>query len=150
MDETELKRLAATHMMHAVGPLTASIEARVTQRTGYRLIEGEALRLVDSAEGPLRMTDLASQLIVSKAGATKLVDRLEARDLVRRAQDPADRRSYLLETTEAGQLALATIGPVVDEAIAAMWSRHLSREAAEALVALADRLIEANPEWHSR
>lgn len=150
MDETESKRLAATHMMHVTGPLVAAIEARLADETGLHLVDGEALRHIDAAEGPLRMTDLATRLIVSKAGMTKVVDRLEGQGFVRRTQDTADRRAYRLGITAAGRAALADIGPVVDEAIAAMWSRHISSEEAELIRSVADRLIEANPEWYPR
>lgn len=148
-DDTELKRRAATHMMHVTGPLAASIEARLSEETGFRLVDNEALRIVEQVEGPLRMTDIAVRLIVSKAGATKVVDRLEAQGLVRRTQDASDRRSYLVETTDAGRTALASMRPVVDAAIAAMWSRHLSRDEAKTLLELADRLSEANPDWYA-
>ena len=149
MDQTELKRTAATHMLHALGPMAASIERSLAERTGYRLVDGEALRIIESG-GPMRMTDLAARLIISKAGGTKVADRLEARGLVRRTQDAGDRRSYLLEVTESGREALARIRPVVDEAIERMWSRHLASHEAETLLSVADRLIDANPDWHPR
>jgi len=49
------------------------------------------------AEGPLSMSRLAEALDVSVASATGIVDRMEARDLVRRRHDTNDRRVVLVE-----------------------------------------------------
>ncbi|WP_283138034.1 MarR family winged helix-turn-helix transcriptional regulator [Rhizohabitans arisaemae] len=55
--------------------------------------------------------DLAANLGVGLATATGIVDRLESRDLVRRAEDPADRRVRRIELTRAGR---QMIGDIVD------------------------------------
>lgn len=51
---------------------------------------------------PLSATDLAGEIMVSTSGLTGRLDRLEASDLIRRVQDPADRRAILVELTEQG------------------------------------------------
>jgi DNA-binding MarR family transcriptional regulator len=50
--------------------------------------------------------------MLSSAGITSRLDRLEKRGFVRRAPDPEDRRAVLVELTEAGR-------KVLDEAVAA-------------------------------
>ncbi len=60
----------------------------------------------------LSPTQLGRGLMLSSAGVTSRLDRLERRGLVARLPDPADRRGIIVELTEAG-LAL------VDEAVAA-------------------------------
>jgi len=57
------------------------------------------------AEGPMSMSRLADALDVSVASATGIIDRMEARDLVRRRHDTADRRVVLVEPA-AGAAAL--------------------------------------------
>jgi DNA-binding MarR family transcriptional regulator len=70
-----------------------------------------ALRVSGPAH-QLSPTQLGRGLMLSSAGVTSRLDRLERRGLVARLPDPADRRGIIVELTDAG-LAL------VDEAVAA-------------------------------
>jgi MarR family 2-MHQ and catechol resistance regulon transcriptional repressor len=73
------------------------------------------VRLARSPGRRLRMTDLASQTALSTSGMTRVVDRLEARGLVRRIACPGDRRSLLVELTDTGSERLdADIPPLLD------------------------------------
>ena len=58
--------------------------------------------LVASGE-PLPLRLLAEQCSCVRSNITQLVDRLEAEKLVRRADDPKDRRSILAELTAEGR-----------------------------------------------
>jgi DNA-binding MarR family transcriptional regulator len=58
------------------------------------------------AEGPLRVTELASRAGVSQPALTQVVKRLEALGHVVRREDPADARGTLVEVTPAGLAAL--------------------------------------------
>ncbi len=51
--------------------------------------------------------------MLSSAGITSRIDRLEHRGLVRRLDDPDDRRGVIIELTDEGR-------DVVDEAVAAL------------------------------
>jgi DNA-binding MarR family transcriptional regulator len=51
---------------------------------------------------PLPLSDLASRLSCVKSNMTQLVDRLEADGLVKRVDDPSDRRAVKAALTEAG------------------------------------------------
>jgi len=57
-------------------------------------------------------TRLAKGLMLSSAGVTSRLDRLERRGLVRRLPDPNDRRGVIIELTDAGL-------DIVDAAVAA-------------------------------
>lgn len=50
--------------------------------------------------GPITLTELSRHLGMSHSTASGIVDRLEARDLVRRTPDPADRRRTRIAVTE--------------------------------------------------
>jgi DNA-binding MarR family transcriptional regulator len=52
---------------------------------------------------------LAAELGVSKSVITRALDKLSELDLARRRPDPADRRSVLVEHTEAGRQLLSEI-----------------------------------------
>ncbi len=78
------------------------------------------------ASGPIAMSRLAETLDISDASATGLVDRMEARGLVARADDPADRRRVLVGLTTEG---------------AAIFHDHAERRRAR-LAALVGRLTD--------
>jgi DNA-binding MarR family transcriptional regulator len=54
-------------------------------------------------DGPKTAGQLAQAAGISTAATTTLLDRLEARGLLRRVRDVADRRKVLVEMTERGQ-----------------------------------------------
>lgn len=77
------------------------------------------LKNLHDAGGPLTMGVLAEGQGCARSNITQLIDRLEAEGLVRRVDDPADRRSVLAELTPEGeakaQEGLAQIGRVHGE-----------------------------------
>jgi len=90
---TEVSRHLLRLMTQCVDQLTEG-EVSVTQ---YRALAALALR------GPRNATVLAEELVVGRPAATKLVDRLVRRGLIRRRKHPADRRQVILEVTERGR-----------------------------------------------
>jgi DNA-binding MarR family transcriptional regulator len=60
------------------------------------------MRLSRSPGRRLRMSDLAVQTSLSTSGVTRLVDRLERSDLVRREASPTDRRTTYAALTPEG------------------------------------------------
>jgi len=89
---TEVSRHLLRLMTQCVDQLTEG-EVSVTQ---YRALAALALR------GPRNATVLAEELVVGRPAATKLVDRLVRRGLIRRRKHPADRRQVILEPTDRG------------------------------------------------
>lgn len=59
------------------------------------------IHLEESPDG-LPMNELAEQILYSKSGFTRVVDRMEEAGLVRRVRPPHDRRSILVILTDAG------------------------------------------------
>lgn len=55
------------------------------------------------AREPLPLSELAARQSCVRSNMTQLVDRLEADGLVRRVDDPADRRAVRAELTPSGQ-----------------------------------------------
>jgi MarR family transcriptional regulator, 2-MHQ and catechol-resistance regulon repressor len=60
-------------------------------------------------KGPLSQRDLSLKVLTSPGNMTDLVDKLEARGLVRRVRQKADRRAVRVELTAAG---MALIEPL--------------------------------------
>ncbi len=90
--------------------LMARMTARATRRiedgfASHDLTTGEfdVLASLVQADGPLKPSQLAALAMVSPAGMTNRIDRLEEAGLVERRHDLVDRRSSLIELTEEGR-----------------------------------------------
>ncbi|MEJ1159837.1 MarR family winged helix-turn-helix transcriptional regulator [Prosthecomicrobium sp. N25] len=69
---------------------------------GLDFTAGEARTLVNAARSPgLRQAALAERMRIEPMTLVGFLDRLEARGLVERSADPADRRAKLVRTTAA-------------------------------------------------
>ena len=60
------------------------------------------------SEGPMKMSMLSRQLLVSNGNATAVVERLEKEQLAQRSPDQADRRVVLVELTDKGRAEFET------------------------------------------
>ena len=99
MGETELAEL-----MHLVGRRLRHGFVRRLVPLGLNPGQVRALRALAEAGRPLRMVRLADELRIVPRSLTPVVDSLEEAGLVRRQVDPANRRSTLVEVTEAGRV----------------------------------------------
>src|SRR5436309_916604 len=109
MTKTEKRdRMSAwINLVQADSVVSAGIEERLQRACGLSLAEHELLvRLGHAPEGRLRMLDLAHLLLVSKSGATRLVDRLTKEGLVERALCSTDRRVVYAGLTDKGRALL--------------------------------------------
>jgi DNA-binding MarR family transcriptional regulator len=60
------------------------------------------LQLRQNVEGRLKMSEMADAIVHSTGGTTRLIDRLEKSNFVRREHCPSDRRSVYVAITEEG------------------------------------------------
>jgi DNA-binding MarR family transcriptional regulator len=81
------------------------------------------LNLLQDHPDGLTQVDLSRRLIMHRSNVTGLVDRLEARHLVRRADDPADRRVFNVLLAPAGRKLLRRIEPHYYRAAETVWGR---------------------------
>jgi DNA-binding MarR family transcriptional regulator len=91
-----------------------AIDARLKKDFSLPLVQLEPMLVIDRRPG-CRVYDIASDLKITSGGTSKLVDRLEASGYCRRLPNPADRRSSVLELTDAGRRLLAEAGEAFDE-----------------------------------
>lgn len=73
---------------------------------GITPAQGRVLRVVGRCATPPRMGEVAARLHIAPRSLTDLVDPLEEAGLLRRTPDPDNRRSVLLDLTEAGAAVL--------------------------------------------
>ena len=113
--DLETGALQVTARLTRVGAHLAKRQEAVFGRFGLGRGEVGALSALRIAGPPYRLspTRLAKGLMLSSAGVTSRIDRLERRGLVRRLDDPSDRRGVLIELTDEGL-------EVVDAAVAAI------------------------------
>jgi DNA-binding MarR family transcriptional regulator len=106
--------LQVTARLSRIGAHLARRQEAVFGRFGLGRGEVGALSALRIAGPPNRLspTHLAKGLMLSSAGVTSRIDRLERRGLVRRLDDPNDRRGVLIELTDEGR-------EIVDAAVAA-------------------------------
>ena len=112
--ELEVGALQVTARLGRIGAHLARRQEAVFNRFGLGRGEVGALSALRIAGPPYQLspTQLGRGLMLSSAGVTSRIDRLERRGLVRRLPDPHDRRGVIIELTEDGR-------SVVDAAVAA-------------------------------
>jgi len=98
------------------------------------------LRVLFFAEAPVRLSDIRSDMNMTAANVTVLVDSLEKDGLVRRVANESDRRSTFVQLTPAGEAVCADMVPKMASAIMEICS-YLSEEQKEAFGALLDGFI---------
>ncbi|WP_188194579.1 MarR family winged helix-turn-helix transcriptional regulator [Nonomuraea sp. SYSU D8015] len=72
----------------------------------------QAALLLHAARGDVTPSLLKSRLGTDTAGMTRLLDRLEAKGLLRRARHPEDRRSIVIELTDEGRALVPGLPPI--------------------------------------
>ena len=118
-DETrpdlDVGALQVTARLSRIGPHLARRQEEVFGRFGLGRGEVGALSALRVSGPPYRLspTRLAKGLMLSSAGVTSRIDRMERRGFVRRLDDPDDRRGVIIELTDEGR-------EVVDAAVAAL------------------------------
>lgn len=98
--------------------------------------DARALRVVGH-HGPTRLGVVAEHLRIAPRSATDVVDRLEARGLVARAPDPADRRAMTVSLTPRGEEVLAQVDAARREGAAEFFGALTERERASLAAVLA-------------
>src|SRR5690348_1031703 len=76
---------------------TQDFDDAVGDRHDLNATDRRCLALV--SQGPRAASEIAAETALTAASVTSLIDRLEARKLVRRRPDPTDRRKVLVEAT---------------------------------------------------
>jgi DNA-binding MarR family transcriptional regulator len=100
------------------------------------------VQLAAAGEHRLRMSDLADGLLISRSGATRLIDRLVAEGLVERASCESDRRGQWAALTDAGSRRLREAAPTHLRGIATHFLDRLSPEDLSALERMLGGVLE--------
>ncbi|MFJ3835566.1 MarR family winged helix-turn-helix transcriptional regulator [Streptomyces sp. NPDC054904] len=93
-------KLQLLELLAAIGTAQWRDFAAAAARHGLTSTQAKVLAQL---EGTVPMRGLAALLVCDASNVTGIVDRLEARDLVRREPSPADRRVKNVAATDAGR-----------------------------------------------
>ncbi len=93
---------AVITILRALGAVETRLEDAL-EPLGLSLAKLNVLARLVEAGQPLPLGTLADRCACVRSNITQLIDRLEAEGLVRRADDPRDRRSVRAELTEEGR-----------------------------------------------
>jgi DNA-binding MarR family transcriptional regulator len=117
------------------------LERELLAETGMPLSWYDVLlTLAEAPQRRLRMAELADRVLLSRSGLTRLIDRLQAEDLVRREPSPDDARGTFTVLTQQGMARLRAAAPVHLAGIGKNWLAHFSDDDLRRLGVLFGRL----------
>jgi DNA-binding MarR family transcriptional regulator len=148
MADTQEQVTAWMNLQQVNRVLEGVLEHRVREVAGLSLPEFEALfRLLIASGHPLQMSEIASQLINSPSGMTRIADRLERDGLIERETPADNRRVVLVKLTDKGRKVLNQADEAFREALRESFSSHLSESELAELRRLMRKLLEGNSAW---
>ena len=144
------EQLLADPRLTAVG-LLFEVSQAVEQQLAAQIAEhgisgveaGVVIRLARSPENRLRMSDLATQADLSASGLTRVVDRLEKLDLVRREACATDRRVTYAALTSTGLERVLALLPGHLEGIDRVFTGLLDDDERAALLGALRKIRDA-------
>jgi DNA-binding MarR family transcriptional regulator len=135
-----MERRAWRTFLQTHARVTRRLEADLIARNDLPLAEFDVLFQLASADGSrLRMAELADRVLLSRAGITRLVDRLVADGLVGRVRCESDARGFYAVLTDHGKARLDDATPGHLESIRRTFLEHFDRSELELLAGLLER-----------
>jgi len=93
----------------------------------------DVLVQLEEAERPVRMNEVASRILASKSGLTRVIDRMEEAGFVRRQRPEGDRRVIEVALTPEGSAALRAARAIHRRGIYEHFASHLDERSIAAL-----------------
>jgi DNA-binding MarR family transcriptional regulator len=109
------------------------LDAELEQEVGIPMRWYDILVQLEETPEGIPMNALAERILYSKSGFTRVVDRMEEAELVRRVRPEHDRRSVLVVLTEKGNETKEDARRLHRDGIARHFSDHLSETDVRAL-----------------
>jgi DNA-binding MarR family transcriptional regulator len=103
------------------------------------------LWLANRPDGRMRMAEVASSMLLSQGGTTRLVERLERQGLVRREPCAEDRRGAYAVLTDAGRTRVRAARRTHVAGVRAHFLRHFAPEDLTQLAAFWTRILDDQP-----
>ena len=128
-------------LLRTYAQLTKALDADLEAAHGLPLTSYEVLMHIADAQGErMRMHDLASSILLSRSGLTRLVDRLERDGLLSRQSCSSDARGSFACLTPKGRGTLDAARATHLAGVRAMFLEHFSSDEQRQLGAMWDRV----------
>ncbi len=133
--------------LRAHAHITAEMDTTLRERHGISLREYEVLLALGDAPGRrLRRVDLATKVLLTQSGITRMLDPLEKRGLVGKEPSEEDRRVTYATLTENGRTTLTAAARSHRNDIATLFTTHFTKADLKTLDTLLERLPGAGGE----
>lgn len=144
LDDQELR--AWRGLLRTYAKLTKALDAELEAVHGLPLTSYEVLMYIaDSEAERMRMHDLASSILLSRSGLTRLVDRLERDGLLCRETCPSDARGAFACLTPKGRATLDAARATHLAGVRAMFLGHFTPAEQEVLGSFWERIDAPGP-----
>lgn len=120
-----------------------ALDSILRKEYGLPMSRFEPMAVIDRL-GACRVFDVASALAITVGGTSKLIDRIEKAGYCRRRNNPADRRSSLVELTADGRMLLERARRTVEAELDLRLSPVLTEQNKDDLMELLSRLRNAS------
>ena len=112
------------------------LDAELQAEAGMTLRWYDVLVNLEEADRMVRMNELASRILASKSGLTRVIDRMEEAGLVERQRCADDRRAIEVVMTAKGAKALEAARVIHRRGIHEHFTQHLGDDDFAALLAV--------------
>jgi DNA-binding MarR family transcriptional regulator len=140
LDDPALRAWRA--MLRAQRRVSRALDADLSRKGGLPLRAYEVLARLSRASGcAMRMSDLATSVLLSASGITRLVDQLVDRGLIERRADPSDARASIAALTKEGKSVLRKTSGIYLEGVKKHFAAHLEEAELKAIADPLERLV---------
>ncbi len=130
-------------MLRAHAAMAKALDAQLEAAHSLQLSSYEVLMyLADAEDERMRMCDLASSILLSRSGLTRLVDRLAREGLIERVACHDDARGQFAKLTPAGREKLAAARVTHLAGVRALFLDRFTPQELDLLGNAWDRVIE--------
>jgi len=141
LDELQFRAWRA--LIYAYTTVIPALDQELARAQGVSFNQFEILTLLRIAGGRgLRMSDLASRVVLSPSGVTRAVDQLEGKGLVERCVFVDDKRGYLATLTTEGRAFLRKTTKVHLKGVREHFLNHLSRTDLDHLATALEAILD--------
>lgn len=98
------------------------VEQRMLAATGQDRARWQTLFIVNIATGPVTTSMLSARLAIKWPPLVRTLNGLEADGLIKRVENPEDRRSRFIEITPAGMAVVEKVQPALSKIRSAVFS----------------------------
>ncbi len=101
-------------------------------------------------QASIPLSELTDNVVLSRSGLTRLLDRMEAAGLVQRTLSPTDRRRFDVSLTRAGLAEFDRVWPTHQQDVRERFLRYLTHDEMKTIHGGLAKVIEANEGQETR